>query len=108
MNAREAGFLLLTSKLGNPERNTLTMAQFRDLAGKAGYLAVDQPERELSKEDLLSLGYNRMMAERIFSLLQEEKTKAAARIINTRVIRLLLSFILDSFLLNHKNIKLSH
>ena len=73
MNAREAGFLLLTSKLGNPERHTLTMAQFRDLAGKAGYLAVDQPERELSKEDLLSLGYNRMMAERIFSLLQEEK-----------------------------------
>ena len=72
MNAREAGFLLLTSKLGNPERQTLTMAQFRDLAGKAGYLAVDQPERELSKEDLLSLGYNRMMAERIFSLLQEE------------------------------------
>ena len=72
MNAREAGFLLLTSKLGNPERHTLTMAQFRDLATKAGYLTVDRPERELSKEDLLSLGYNRMMAERILSLLQDE------------------------------------
>ena len=72
MNARERGFLLLTSKLGNPERHTLTMAQFRDLAAKVGYLTVDQPERELTAEDLLSLGYARTMAERIVSLLQEE------------------------------------
>ena len=72
MNAREAGFLLLTAKLGNPERHTLTVAQFRDLAAKIGYLAVDKPERELRQEDIVSLGYNREVAERIVALLQEE------------------------------------
>ena len=72
MNAREAGFLLLTSKLGNPERHTLTVAQFRDLAAKTSILTVDHPERELCERDLLSLGYNRIMAERILTLLQDE------------------------------------
>lgn len=72
MNAREKGFLLLTSKLGNPQRHTLTVAQFRDLGAKAGYLTVDQPERELNEKDLIALGYNRMVAERIVKLLQEE------------------------------------
>lgn len=72
MNAREAGFLLLTSRLGNPERHTLTVAQFRDLAAKADYLEIDKPERELNEEDLVSLGYNRMMAARIVGLFQDE------------------------------------
>ncbi len=48
------------------------MAQFRDLAAKVGYLTVDQPERELSEGDLLSLGYHRAMAGRIVGLLQDE------------------------------------
>lgn len=72
MNAREAGFLLLTAKLGNESRRTLTVAQFRDLAVKVGYLEIDKPERELQESDLLSLGYNRQMAERIVALLQDE------------------------------------
>ena len=72
MNAREAGFLLLTSKLGNGERRTLTVAQFRDLAEKVGYLTIDQPERELRDRDLMALGYNREVSERIVGLLQDE------------------------------------
>lgn len=72
MNAREKGFLLLTSKLGDPERHTLTVAQFRDLAAKAEYLVIDRPDRDINENDFLRLGYNRMMAQRIVGLLQEE------------------------------------
>ena len=64
--------MLLTSKLGNPERHVLTMAQFRDLAAKAGLLEIDRPDRKLNLQDMLSLGYNQGMAERIVSLLGEE------------------------------------
>lgn len=72
MNPREAGFLLLTAKLGNNARHTLTVAQFRDLAQNVGYLTVDRPERELGESDLLALGYNREAAKRIVTLLQDE------------------------------------
>ena len=72
MTAREKGFLLLTSKLGNPERKCLTVAQFRDLAIKAEHLMVDNPERGLEEGDLLVLGYSREMANRILGLLEEE------------------------------------
>jgi predicted Rossmann fold nucleotide-binding protein DprA/Smf involved in DNA uptake len=72
LNPREAGFLLLTSKLGNPERHTLTVAQFRNLAARMDCLIVDRPERDLMENDLISLGYNRTMAERIITLLQDE------------------------------------
>jgi predicted Rossmann fold nucleotide-binding protein DprA/Smf involved in DNA uptake len=73
MNGREEGFLLLTSKLGNPERKCLTVAQFRQLAQRAGALKIDDPDRELSENDLLSLGYNREMAARIVGLLAERE-----------------------------------
>ena len=72
MTARERGFLLLTSKLGNPERKCLTVAQFRDLAIKAEHLMVDDPDRGLGEVDLLALGYSREMANRILRLLEEE------------------------------------
>ena len=72
MIGREKGFLLLTSKLGNPDRKCLTVAQFRDLAERARFLKMDDPERELCENDLLSLGYNREMAARIVHLLSEE------------------------------------
>ncbi|MBE6983422.1 MAG: DNA-processing protein DprA [Ruminococcaceae bacterium] len=72
MTGREKGFLLLTSKLGNPERKCLTVPQFRDLARRAEHLMVDDPNRDMRAEDLLHLGYNVVMAERIIGLLQEE------------------------------------
>ncbi len=73
MNGREEGFLLLTSKLGNPDRKCLTVAQFRQLAQRAGELKMDNPDRELSESDLLSLGYHREMAARIVDLLEEKE-----------------------------------
>lgn len=72
MIGQEKGFLLLTGKLGNPERKSLTVAQFRDLAERARLLEMDDPERDLCEKDLLSLGYNREMAARMIHLLNEE------------------------------------
>ncbi len=76
MNAREWGFLLLSSHLGDPERKPLTPAQLRTLADRVqnAYAAVD--DRELAAGDLTALGYGREMAGRILSLLDEEDVLA--------------------------------
>ena len=71
MNAREQGFLLLTSKLGNPERKTLTVAQLRRLAARIAGAERPMEDRDLCSRDLTALGYDRMMAERIVALLEE-------------------------------------
>jgi len=65
----EQGFLLLTSSLGDPERKPLTIAQFRTLAKRVQAAERDVSSRDLTVEDLLGLGYDPAMAERIFSLL---------------------------------------
>lgn len=72
MNARERGFLLLTSHLGNPERKVLTTAQLRILADRVRNAEAPGEDRELSQQDLMALGYNREMAKRILGLLEEE------------------------------------
>ena len=73
MTGAEAGFLLLTSQLGNPERKPLTIAQLRTLANRVQAAPKDPTPRELILEDLLQLGYRRDMAGRILSLLGEEE-----------------------------------
>ena len=73
MNNKERGFLLLTSTLGNPERKTLTVAQFRILAHRVSQLDRPNESRELTEADLLALGYDRSMAFRIIALLSEEE-----------------------------------
>ncbi len=73
MNARERGFLLLTSHLGDPGRPVLTTAQLRGLALRAGAAEAPEEDRELREKDLLELGYNREMAQRILGLLAEEE-----------------------------------
>ena len=72
MNAQEKGFLLLTAKLGNPDRKCLTAAQFRELALRVREREIDDPDRQLCQEDLYALGYGAEMANRIVSLLSEE------------------------------------
>lgn len=71
MNAREAGFLLLGSTLGNPERKILTTAQLRSLAARVS--AVERPveDRELTASDLTAMGYGPEMADRILGLFAE-------------------------------------
>ena len=70
MNGREAGFLLLTSQLGDPERKPLTVAQFRTLASRARAASKPEQDRELKEKDLMALGYSQEMASRILKLLE--------------------------------------
>jgi len=72
LTGREQGFLLLTSHLGNPDRQVLTTAQFRTLADRIQHAAIPGEDRELMVSDLLALGYGRDMAARILHLLSEE------------------------------------
>lgn len=72
MNPKERGFLLLTSQLGDPERRPLTVAQFRALAGRVTQMEQPKISRELTQEDLVALGYDRSMANRIINLLASD------------------------------------
>ena len=70
MRPAEQGFLLLSSHLGDPERKVLTTAQLRTLAKRAKLLP--REDRDLTIEDLLRIGYDRVMAQRICDLLETE------------------------------------
>ena len=71
MTEKELGFLLLTSRFGNPERKVLTTAQLRVLSQRMQTVLRPTEERELEEQDLVALGYGRDMAQRILSLLDE-------------------------------------
>lgn len=73
MTGREEGFLLLTSQLGNPDRKVLTPAQLRTLGKRAREMDIKEPNRDLQPEDLLALGYDRALAQRIVALLDERE-----------------------------------
>lgn len=70
MRPAERGFLLLSSHLGDPQRKVLTTAQLRTLAKRAKLLPLE--DRDLQVQDLLHLGYDPMMAQRIWDLLEGE------------------------------------
>lgn len=72
MNARERGFLLLTSHLGNPERRILTTAQLRTLALRMQGAQPEAKDRELNAGDLVKLGYGWEMASHIAELLSQQ------------------------------------
>ena len=72
MTGPEAGFLLLSCRLGNPERKVLTTAQMRILSQRMRDFQVDDPDRDLTAEDLIKLGYGQDMARRIVDLLDKE------------------------------------
>ena len=72
MNTLERGFLLLSSQLGDPDRRPLSTAQLRILAERMQRMECPGEDRDLIQVDLLELGYNREMADRILRLLDEE------------------------------------
>lgn len=72
MNPRERGFLLLSGKLGDPERKPLTTAQLRLLAQRASLLAPPEEEAQLGLRHLLPIGIERKLAEHILALLEDE------------------------------------
>ena len=69
MTGPEQGFLLLTSQLGDPDRKPLTVPQFRELAKRALAVEREITSRDLALEDIIALGYDRVMAQRILGLL---------------------------------------
>lgn len=73
MNPREEGFLLLCSHLGFPARSVLTGPQLRVLTNRVRQASCQDGDRELRAQDLVKLGYDREQADRILSLLSEEK-----------------------------------
>lgn len=72
MTARERGFLLLSSHLGEPNRKPLTTAQLRVLAERVRSSQLPEADRDLTSADLRALGYGSDMAKRIHQLLSEE------------------------------------
>ena len=73
MTGPEAGFLLLSRRLGNPDRKVLSTAQMRTLSQRMKDFHMDDPDRDLLPEDLMKLGYGMEMARRIADLLDEEE-----------------------------------
>lgn len=71
MTARDYGFLLLTSPLGNSERKPLTVAQFRELTRRARQMDKPLQNRELTRKDLMGIGCSSALAERILQLLSQ-------------------------------------
>ncbi len=74
MKPEGRGFLLLSSKLGDPERRPLSTAQLRLLAQKAPYLPMDDADADadITLEHLLSAGVEKWLANRTLALLEDE------------------------------------
>lgn len=72
MTGAETGFLLLSCHLGNPERKVLSAAQMRTLSQRMKGFRMDDPNRDLTADDLVGLGYGQEMACRILDLLEAE------------------------------------
>lgn len=71
MTAGEQGFLLLTCRLGDPERKPLTVAQFRDLTRRARAMKKPVDDREMTARDLMRIGCSEEAANRILQLLSQ-------------------------------------
>ena len=72
MNQWERGFLLLTSRLGDPERKVLTAPQLRTLALRVRDMEPPTQERDVKESDLVTLGFDRELSDRIVALLKQE------------------------------------
>lgn len=71
MNSREKGFLLLTSRLGDPQRRPLTTAQMRELERCVRRGARPTEDRELLWDDLLQWGCSEETAQKVVTLLED-------------------------------------
>lgn len=70
MTAREQGFLLLTSCLGDPTRKPMKLNRFRELILRSQKHGLEDATI-LTREQLLDLGYNEIKANQIASLFCE-------------------------------------
>lgn len=72
MRGAERGFLLLTCRLGDPDRPVLTLGQLRKLKDRVQGAEKEILDRDLDRSDLLALGYGGAEAERILTLLGQD------------------------------------
>jgi len=72
MNHTDAGFLLLTGKLGNPYRKPLTTAQLRLLTQRAKLLPMPSGEEKLTAQHLAAIGIGSSLITQILRLLDDE------------------------------------
>ena len=73
MTPREAGFLLLTCHLGDPDRRPMTVAQLRKLAQRAREHSGWDLSAQLEPADLMALGYGEEAACHIAQLLSQQE-----------------------------------
>ncbi len=73
MTAREQGFLLLTSSLGDPNRKPLTIPQFRELTRRMRQVEKPLDDRQLQENDLLKIGCDSSFAQRTLRLLSQHE-----------------------------------
>lgn len=71
MTPREAGFLLLTSHLGDPQRKVLTVPQLRLLSQCVTASTISDRTGEVTVSDLMAMGFNNPSAQRVIALLSE-------------------------------------
>lgn len=73
MTGPQQGLLLLSCRLGDPQRKPLTPSQLRLLRRRLSQLRRDEPDRELTVQDLTAMGYDRAEGERIVNLLSQTR-----------------------------------
>ena len=73
ISGKEAGFLLLTCRFGDPNRKVLSASQLRILGERMRTMPKPSQERDLEEGDLLAIGYSREGAGRILSLLEDQE-----------------------------------
>lgn len=72
MNSREKGFLLLTSRLGDPDRKPLSVYQLRTLADRVRKSSQEITERTMDFSDLLEMGLDQTAARKVLMLLEDD------------------------------------
>lgn len=72
MIPRGSGFLLLSGRLGDPDRKPLTTAQLRQLAQRSSLLPLPEEAAQLTVSHLTSIGMDQKLSEHILNLLDDE------------------------------------
>ena len=76
MTAREQGFLLLTSSLGDTDRKPLSVSQFRTLILRSKKLPQLRNATTVTMEDMAAMGYDTKMAQRVVNLFGQRELLA--------------------------------
>ena len=71
LNPRERAFLLLTSRLGNPDRQGSFYRSAAHVGAADAGQGMRPPEQEMTRQDFIELGYDRETAERYCALLSD-------------------------------------